>query len=72
MKNFCDFCDCDECKFGADYDWFLHAQTNEPDKWICSTCYTYDLCTSGPNRANHPCENKECIHRPKLVTKWSK
>ena len=74
MMNFCDFCPCEECRNGV--DGLSHAQTKE-GKWICDICYTYDVCTSGPNRSRHgPCEteygtlNPNCVHRPILVTGW--
>lgn len=68
--RFCDFCLCSQCAQGD--IWLSHAQT-EDGRWICDVCYTYDLCTSGPNRnPSGPCEDPNCIHRPKLVTDWIK
>ncbi len=66
---FCDYCECDDCTYGNDR--ISHAKTSDND-WICDICYTYDLCTStGPLRnKNGPCKNKDCIHRPVLITKW--
>lgn len=72
---FCDFCNCSDCQYGGfDTDYVVppyHAKT-EHGTWICHTCYTYDLCTSGPDRnPKGPCDhNEECKHRPKLVTDW--
>lgn len=50
-----------------------HAQTVD-GRWICNTCFTYDLCTSGPDRNNDgPCKDKLCRHRPRLKdSKWMK
>ena len=66
---FCDFCDCNDCRYGTKY--LSHAQTSD-GKWICDVCYTYDLCTAdGPNRNwSGPCKNKDCQHRPTLVGEW--
>lgn len=65
---YCDFCTCRDCQFGTKY--LSHAQTSD-GRWICDVCYTYDLCTSGPTRnKNGPCEDKNCHHRPKLITGW--
>ena len=66
---FCDFCNCDNCRYGA--PWLSHAQTAD-GRWICNVCYSFDLCTSGPNRnPNGPCEDLECEHRPKIVSDWT-
>lgn len=68
MIAFCNNCKCKDCQFGTDR--LYHAQTANGD-WICDVCYTYDVCTSGPNRnPNGPCKRKDCKHRPKLVSKW--
>lgn len=68
---FCDYCTCNSCQYGDKY--IHHAQTDS-GKWICDVCYTYDLCTAdGPNRnKNGPCDNNDCIHRPKITSKWTK
>ena len=67
---FCDFCSCDDCKFGATD--LYHAECID-GRWICDICFTYDLCTSPKFKCSVPCENKECEHRPKLKTKeWLK
>lgn len=67
---FCDFCNCNTCKYGE--TWLSHAQVEE-NTWICDVCYLYDLCTDGPEKnVLGPCENKSCIHRPKLMSKWIK
>jgi hypothetical protein len=67
---FCDFCQCDDCKFGNNV--LRHART-EDGRWICDVCYSFHLCTSGPNRNPYgPCSNLNCSHRPKLVTDWIK
>jgi hypothetical protein len=58
---FCDYCNCDDCKYGADL--ISHAQTSDGD-WICDVCYHYDVCPG------HPCDNKDCEHRPDLVSGW--
>jgi len=70
MMAFCDYCDCEDCQNGTEY--ISHAQTVD-GKWICDVCYLYDLCTAdGPKRGALPCENKDCVHRPKLVSEWTK
>ena len=70
--NFCDFCDCDDCKYGNGIVSTNHAQTSD-GRWICDICYTYDMCTSGPNRnPKGPCDNKNCEHRPKIISSWKK
>lgn len=68
---YCNYCDCNGCKYGNMDDVKLyHAKTFNND-WICNVCYKYDLCTSGPLRnKNGPCENDECIHRPKIISNW--
>lgn len=66
---FCDFCTCEDCQHGTKY--ISHAQTIT-GQWICDVCFLYDLCTSGPNRVNEPCKDKECRHRPKLISDWTK
>jgi hypothetical protein len=66
VHYFCDFCSCAACKYGWKDCKMSHAPTVD-GKWICNVCYSYDLCTSGPNRNyNGPCEDKTCQHRPKL------
>lgn len=65
---FCDFCECEDCKNGRKY--LKHAQTKN-NSWICDVCYLYDVCTNGPNRNwNGPCKDKNCEHRPKLISNW--
>ena len=65
---FCNFCDCETCQNGASY--LSHALCDD-GRWICDVCYTYDLCTSGPNRnPSGPCEEEHCSHRPKLISDW--
>lgn len=69
-NNFCDFCSCDDCKYGNSIYVLHHAKTQD-NKWICDICFEYDLCTSGPNRnSNGPCKEKNCDHRPKLISDW--
>ena len=38
---FCDYCDCEDCKYGNSY--LVHAQTVS-GKWICDVCYQYEVC----------------------------
>jgi hypothetical protein len=65
--SFCDFCECVACREGApDLE---HAPTDD-GRWICDVCFDYDQCTTGPNRANHPCDEAECEHRPRLSGDW--
>lgn len=73
-ENFCDFCPCQNCKHGDEY--LSHCKTVD-GKWICSICWTYDLCTSNDNpfgairSKNGPCpNNQQCEHRPQLVGNW--
>jgi hypothetical protein len=61
--NFCDYCTCTDCKNGKSY--LSHAQTASGN-WICDVCYTYDLCPNGP------CADKNCSHRPKLISGFQK
>lgn len=65
---FCDFCECENCRTGVGPKGlkFQHAPTAD-GRWICSTCFTYDVCTSGPKRAAEPCEKLDCEHRPRLA-----
>lgn len=67
---FCDFCNCQQCQNGYPYE-VWHAPTID-GRWICDVCYRYDLCTAdGPDRNwNGPCEDFDCIHRPKLSGDW--
>lgn len=72
---FCDFCKCDTCRYGDSY--LQHALTSDNGKYICDVCFLYDLCTSDHNpygvaRSDNPCENKNCKHRPKILSKWTK
>lgn len=71
-NNFCDFCDCDDCKYGA--EWLCHSECID-GRWICDVCWRYDVCTSGEKRSKFgPCENENgkpianCEHRPTLKT----
>lgn len=67
-RPFCEFCDCDQCVNGSSRD--SHALTVD-GRWICSTCFDYDLCTSGSFRnVDGPCDNIECVHRPKILSDW--
>lgn len=69
-EAYCGYCDCEDCAHGTQY--LYHAKTAD-GRWICDVCYTYDLCTSGPQRnANGPCEDGPCPHRPLLMTEWCK
>ncbi len=66
---FCNYCNCDDCVNGR--DGLLHALTQE-NTYICDVCYTYDVCTNGPNRNNNgPCsKTDECSHRPLLISEF--
>lgn len=65
IMAFCDYCTCSDCKSGA--PWLVHAQT-ESGKWICDVCFNYECCL----RAGYnPCD-KQCSHRPKLISEWIK
>jgi len=72
VKYYCNYCKCVACKYGWHDYWSNHAPTAD-GKWICNTCYHYDVCTSGPNRSlNGPCEDENrrsipCKHRPVLI-----
>jgi hypothetical protein len=71
--NYCDFCTCDDCKFGSKYT--KHAQTFD-NKWICDTCYRYSVCIDAKRQSGStlrkPCDNMECDHRPQLKTSFEK
>lgn len=70
--SFCDFCDCNECQFGYDAKKKIHHAKTSDGKLICEICYEYDLCTANvPNRRSNPCINKNCTHRPIIVSEWS-
>lgn len=74
---FCDYCPCEDCKKGAAY--VSHAKTAD-GLWICDICYLYDVCasvmkrdgTSRPGGSTAPCDDKNCVHRPKLASEWIK
>jgi len=71
---FCDFCQCKDCKDGWDPKLKIHHAKTDNDRWICDVCYLYDLCTSGPSEersTDGPCKDRNCKHRPRLVSKWS-
>lgn len=68
MTTFCDFCECSDCKKGAAH--LSHAKTT-PGRWICDVCYTYDECVRRGSKKG-PCDDKNCVHRPKLEGKWEK
>lgn len=69
-KDFCDFCPCSDCKNGASY--VSHAKTST-GRWICDVCFLYDICASvTKGKQSAPCEDKNCVHRPKIVSKWTK
>lgn len=64
---FCDFCFCEDCQFGRDN--LTHSKTSD-GKYICDVCYYYDACINAG--CNLPCEDKECEHRPKLISSFVK
>ena len=71
---FCGFCGCECCRTGEGWKplQVTHAPTDD-GRWICEVCYSYDLCTSGPDRnPGGPCEDGACRHRPTLVGPWRK
>ena len=59
---YCDYCECNMCKYGDGMS--EHAKT--AGDWICDTCWNYDIC------GDQPCDDLECIHRPKLVSDFIK
>jgi hypothetical protein len=69
---FCDYCDCEDCKYGNSY--LVHAQTVN-GKWICDVCYQYEVCQEFADRKGKgPCLDQEwgtCTHRPKLDSGWT-
>ena len=72
LSKYCDYCDCEDCVYGAEY--LTHAQTVS-GRWICSTCYSYEVCidakASGNRRGTDgPCDDLNCKHRPKLATEF--
>jgi len=69
---FCDYCDCNDCKYGSKY--CSYAQTDE-DKNICDICYHYDVCVNAQRLAGEykePCKDLNCKHRPKIISEWKK
>lgn len=68
---YCDFCDCEDCQNGTSY--LFHAQTSD-GRWICDVCYSYDECINQQRKIsgthNGPCENRNCEHRPSIVSEW--
>jgi len=70
---FCDFCECERCKYGIDELIELYHAECLDGRWICDICFLYDCCTSDPVIRRNPCEDHECEHRPKLKNKeWLK
>jgi hypothetical protein len=68
MKNYCDFCDCSDCKNGSDL--LTHAETRD-GRWICSTCFHYEICQTFVGFEGNPCPiDVICEHRPTLVSEW--
>lgn len=48
-----------------------HAQT-EDGRWICETCYAYDLCViAKSDPCSGLCGENKCGHRPKLISEWT-
>lgn len=70
---FCDFCDCPDCLEGNRH--ISHAPT-ACGRWICSTCWRYDVCVTAKGHCGPPCEDQDgsaipnCPHRPRLVGDW--
>lgn len=54
------------------HDVLYHTQTVD-GKWICRTCYAYDLCANaGSDPCYGLCGERKCDHRPKLVNnEWT-
>ena len=72
MKPFCNFCKCSDCINGSKF--LRHAQTTK-NKWICDVCYHYDVCIDAKRKEGKregPCDDKNCVHRPKLKSGWEK
>lgn len=73
---FCDFCPCEQCRTGnTGVQGYAvnHAQT-EDGKWICDSCFLYDVCVRKQRAAGEPvdpCRDKLCSHRPRIVSEWS-
>ena len=67
---YCDFCKCSDCQNGTPY--IVHAQTSD-NRWICDVCYDYEICQKFEERKGlGPCDDKNCVHRPKLISEWIK
>jgi len=64
--SYCNYCPCKDCKHGSKY--IKHAQTINGD-WICDICYTYEVCLDAD--MDEPCKTP-CVHRPKIISEWSK
>lgn len=67
MVPFCSFCNCNQCRNGS--EGIYHAKTTD-GRWVCSICYEIDICSRG--NPNGPCDDLNCIHRPKIVSEWIK
>lgn len=69
FQNYCDYCpdkDCPSCKDG---EVGLSRAKTEENKWICDRCFYYGKCGMNADGEYTPCRG-ECIHRPKLISKW--
>ena len=69
---YCDFCTCDDCQNGNDR--LTHAETDS-NQWICDICYCYSVCIDAKRNQpinDGPCKDKNCHHRPKLVSEFKK
>jgi hypothetical protein len=61
---FCDYCSCSAC-LSCNDDNLTHAET-EDGRFICHTCFTYNReCIK---EIGEPCSNKNCHHRPVLIS----
>lgn len=71
-KRYCQFCDCDDDEGNKRTD-LSHAQMLDGN-WICDICYYYSICITAKEDPNpiSPCREKDCKHRPVLMTSWSK
>lgn len=83
---YCDFCKCHMCQTGEVQYYncdgelvnletipvLYHAQTVD-GKWICETCYTYDLCAkNNSDPCKGLCKEYKCNHRPILINnEWT-
>jgi len=72
--NFCNYCNCEQCKTGIGLPGLTHAPTDN-GHFICDVCYKYDECVRQKRESGTrggPCDNLNCEHRPTIIGEWTK